>query len=364
MNAMRKKWLMKKFRIFFGNIKQSDKIAFIYDTDGDGTCSAALMEYALRKKRGKGADLFLYPERGRKSITKELQERIIKEKIGILFIFDIPVDNNREGLPSLKKLLKRRKVIKICEFDHHNMDNDLSRKYLFIKSILFERKYNDYCTTKLVHDFLSYFMDMGEKEWVTATGIISDCSKIFASFIRRANRKYGAKKLISFSHFINTVYLKDERHTIKAIRLMASDKPFTTVSDMFRKYFSRNYNDVINESKKLQKKIEELDFSGEIIFADSTAKYRTKAIVLEKTSEKYPHKTLLFYRRDKDGIHVSVRRKDGKVNTPELLKKSTEGMRGATAGGHIVASGCYFPARYLKIFINNIRKYHDLYKIS
>jgi len=65
-----------------------------------------------------------------------------------------------------------------------------------------------------------------------------------------------------------------------------------------------------------------------------------------------------------DKIKISARNQSQKVNTFDLMKNAISGLKNASAGGHIAASGAVIQKKDLQQFKQNILKYSEIIKNS
>ena len=99
---------------------------------------------------------------------------------------------------------------------------------------------------------------------------------------------------------------------------------------------------------------------GDLMICELKSKYKIKSAVITKLSYgEFQDKTLIILQRSKDSYNISARRQDRRVSTNILLRKATEGLKGANAGGHIPASGGMFRAEDLDIFKKRLIKIHE-----
>jgi nanoRNase/pAp phosphatase (c-di-AMP/oligoRNAs hydrolase) len=86
------------------------------------------------------------------------------------------------------------------------------------------------------------------------------------------------------------------------------------------------------------------------------SRFYIKSLVANYISLKYFDKTILILEDNGRICNVSGRRQDRGDDMNKLLKKLIEGFENASAGGHIPASGGYFPVEYKEEFIRRAKK--------
>jgi len=345
--------LMKRFELFFKNIKPSDKIALFHDTDPDGTSSGKIIYEAVKRL---GAEISLILVSNSHIIPDKIIIELQEKGINKLITTDKSVD---EGPEQIKKI---EKFSEICVFDHHVIQKDISsKKTLFLKpQILFDTdKPSQYCSAKFTYDLLNRVVDLSDLDWICVTGIIGDMAAVtWKDFVDGVFKRYNLE--IKEDIFESELGLLTQLISF-AEAMGESEECFDIILE------SKNIKESIEKLSKYKEVKEEADYyynnfdklskkQGNLIILEIESKYNIKTIVASKTSNKrYPHTTIIVTQKFGEIMAISARRSDSKIAMNILLKRSLEGLRGK-GGGHVPASGASVHLEDYEQFKKNLVK--------
>lgn len=331
----------KRFFDFMSRLDEKDKIAIIGHHDGDGVGCAIIASKVV----GKPELVYFYDYLPEQFLF--MFNEIKKKKINKIFLLDL-------SLPE-PDLLKLGKLAEILVIDHHPFEKDLnSDRIVFIKSDSGAACYVCY-----------YLFSKIQKipEWIAALGTLSDVTyKYSEDMMDEFFRDFGFSRIDNlwektFDLIFALVYFDGKTKTIYDLLMEAKD--FSELGiEKYANIVKKEYENIISKFDK------EKEVYGDLIFYYFEPKYGIKSMIINKISAENPRKTFIFVQKlsgDEEGFEISSRRQDGKINCPELLRKSLRGISNSNSGGHFRAAGGRIPLGYLAKFKENlIREYKKL----
>ncbi|MEM5778070.1 MAG: DHH family phosphoesterase [Candidatus Aenigmatarchaeota archaeon] len=348
--------------------KCNEKTAIIYDIDGDGISSAALIAKTINR-------IFYYmpyafPMRYNFFSNNKIYNNVIKKKIKNIIILDIAVD---EEPVYVLKIAKKAKVLVL---DHHQVHKDLNKFNILHVNPYFWDKENSskYCVSKLAFDICNKIVNIEDLAWLAGLGIINDyCGSYWKKFLNKVYEKYPilkqGKELYSFNsklglinHMITNSYHYAGINGVKISyeACLEANSPLDildakTAKAKALKYFYDKVQSEINEIVKNWKKYAEIH--NGVIFLELKTKFALQSPISTIIGLKHKNRTVIVFRKIGKHYHVSIRREDGKVNCSELAKLATKNLKDASGGGHIPAAGCRILAKDLSKFKENVLEY-------
>ena len=350
--------IIEKFRKFIDSISKDDIVAVLHHTDPDGVCSGVIMAKFVEKKRGKKIDLHINQKSNEIPIVDKTVEILRQNKVNKLIITDLCVDQAPENVKKIGEFAE------ILVLDHHKIYNDLnSEKTIFIKpQMVSEEKPGSYPASKFCFDLASNIAEMKDDDWIAAIGVIGDSAfNAWKDFLGEVFAKYNIEKkseifeteLGMAASLISNAESYDSKNSAESFEIV---------------YNASSPKDILNSS--LQKYRGEVDsaidywighmddfaeINDNLIFYLIRSKFDIKSGISTRLSLKYPGKTIIIVQEIGDQIYgVSARRRDEKLAVNDLLEKATEGMEGASAGGHIPAAGAKFRGEDFAKFKKNL----------
>jgi len=333
-----------KFYYFMSEIDEEDKVAIISHTDLDGVTSAVSAAKVL------DPDLVILSDYGVNNLGKHV-EKLKKNKITKLFVFDFHLDNDEENVREINKFAD------ILVLDHHPFDKDHnSAKTVYIK-----------CESKIPACYMSYYLFSKIQKipsWIVSFGLMSD---LFFKYEGKGDKIYedfNLPKVVSGD-------LLEEMTKKLASALIYFGGNEKEVFDAFMKAKS------IDNLKYLEsfgiEVDEEIDFFtndfetnheefGDLWVYQFNPKFRIKSIVISKVSMVHKDKTIVFIKENDNGIFgISARRQDQKKDVNRLLRELTAEIPNSSGGGHKAAAGGWIPAEQVERFKDLIReKYEEM----
>ena len=115
-------------------------------------------------------------------------------------------------------------------------------------------------------------------------------------------------------------------------------------------------DEVIEEEIAKFKKEGEFYPEKNLYFYSSCPKFNITSIASTLVSKEEPEKTFVFISGQGKFVGVSAKNQSGKEDMNQLVNKGIEGLKEATAGGHVPAAGARFLKKDLQKFKENILK--------
>ena len=360
MTDLIKNQIVKRFLRLCERICVTDCIAILHDTDPDGICSAVITAKAIERLRARPVDYIIHQDHGDVGITEQTITFLKKNKVNVLITVDKPIDQDP---------LTVQRCEEICEilvFDHHKYINDISsERCFFIKPHMFappEIDDSQYPTSRMVYDLFYPAVDIKDTDWIMAVGVIADAAyKTWKFAIDGVFERYRITKT-------EDIYKSQLAGVSKIITSTAIVAP-QEIDNIFETiYHAKDYQDVLNSPlKKHQEKfdheltywIEHVKTKAELYPKQNTLiyyvtpKYSIKSVLSTLLSIKqYPGWTIICAEEQPktEMINISIRNQSGKVNCIELIRTCTEGLEGASGGGHLPAVGGRIKKKDYKIF--------------
>lgn len=351
------------FRERILSITKDTRIALIHDTDADGICSGALLAKAIERLRGKPIDAVIYQPHKIVGIDRESSQKLKDLKIDILFTTDKPVEEEHE-------LLEQASLFsRIIAIDHHQFNEDPSDDMiLLIKTEHISTMDGaTYPATKMVYDLFSPFVGLEDLDWIAASGVIGDGGyPHWKDFVDSSLKKYGFEAnpdifetgLGLVARCIGSAVLFDQRNAKKAFELLnAARSPQEVLSSKLRDFEKAVEDELqfwIREHKKKARFFPDI----ELIFYVVSPRFPINSPLSTVLSQRYyPTQTVVVVHDTGDPmLGISLRRQDYKINCPSLIKASLAGLKDASGGGHIPASGGKVKKADLNAFLANLKR--------
>lgn len=324
----------KQFSQFVKGIKPSDELAVLYDTDADGICSAVIFARAL-EKFGHKVERFIPCSHA--NFNQARIEALRKENVNKIVMLDFSADQY-DFLPQTIKNFDAILVI-----DHHKLYKDYnSKKCVFIKSqfIRSDLDGSNYCTSKMVFDLFSDITDISELNWLAAIGLVTDMSDTpWQDFLRKVYKqtKLSRNKLIDIGTIINAGKQVEPPQVERAFEVVyEARKPEDIVNSNFTKVAKSLQNEIEFWINKFEEKS---DKKGNLWLYEIDPSARIGSMISTILALKYPNDTIIVTRPHDGWVSINARNHNSKVAVNELLEKTTKGLKGSNAGGHIPAAG-------------------------
>lgn len=359
-----KKQTLQRFDACVKALKSSDRIALVHDTDPDGICSGTLVATAVLRLRKNPIDLTIAKEHSNVTITPGIIATLQQHRINKLFTTDLGVD----GDPAT--LAQTEKTCQIVIFDHHKITNDVnSPRTIALKAQYITDKIDpsQYPTSKLVYDLFSRHVDLSDRDWVAAAGLISDASaKTWTQFLDSLFAKYHEKKLENIfntpfgmvGRIITSTIGIDEEQVSALFECVQNAKSYKDVLSSEFKAYEKKYSSEVQRCINALKTKAEFFPEIDLIWYEMESPYKINSPVSTIVSFMPQHlsTTILIVQDMHDGAcAISARRQDGKIAMNDLLARAVTGLKNANGGGHKPAAGARVRKEDLLLFKQRIR---------
>lgn len=331
----------KKFFDFVSRLNEKDKIALVSHTDLDGVASAKVANKVLNANILKFIDYI--------DLNSSLVEELKNKKVTKVVFADIDFEDE-EIIKSIEKFAE------VLIIDHHIFSHDLnSNRTVFLSA-------PGYCASYICYYLFLKLQNISKLDWLVAAASLSDfCYQKSADWLMQIKEKYGDKfsieemtKLskiydLAFKLSLTLIYFRGKLN--EAYNMIGED-----INDIgnLDNYAKDVQSEIDNSALRFEKE-KKIYGNGEVYFWEFKPEFFVKSLLINVLSGKYKDKTLIIAENNGGYFEVSARRKDGKVNLVELLKKLTSGFN-ATSGGHICSAGATILPEDIAAFRENVRR--------
>ena len=360
----------KRFFEFISGLDEKGKIALIsHKSDPDGIVSAKIMNKVLNADFVK---FIGYPD-----LNDGLVDELKKLKVKKVVITDIMFHEPK----ILGKISKFADLLIVDHhpfaFDYNSIDNsgncitncpEFSNKTIpenTSNGIVYDKIYfidaKDYCAAYLCYYLCSKIENLEQIDWLIACTCVADwCYSKNAEWMEGVYSKYGEEfigtiqdvrkgKFWEIAEIIAYAIVYFENNEKKVYEGIGEE--FGDVIEL-KKYADEVKKEVFRGVKKFNDKKEVI---GDIYFYELKSKFKIVSSVINEVSVKIHYKTILIARDDGERYGISVRRQDSKVDTNIFLQDLVKGFSGASAGGHLKASGGYVLLKDKEEFLKRLR---------
>lgn len=320
-------------------LREKNDFAIIYDADGDGICSCAIMTLLIEKL---GKNVVKTVASPRPSFEKNPAMELISKYENII-VLDISLDKTNY------QILKDKNVLNI---DHHETGLKKTKG-----NVIIMKKTSPYTPTALITYKLGLemFKDFEKHDWISVIGVISDYGgPQHEKFVRKVHEKYGLftgeipffeSQLGSVANTINGVRMAGETNklniAVRALIECSGPDDFLKNETPKVKYLKRTYdkvNSYLNsEIERFRKK--STTKGNRTLFLLKNPKYNIRSTLVTILSTDYDKTLAVAEVRNTDYVHVSLRsRNENVLEIINDLKKIVE----CQGGGHKPAAGLTF----------------------
>ncbi|MEK6902475.1 MAG: DHH family phosphoesterase [archaeon] len=350
---------------FLLNITAEDRVAVIYDDDGDGMSAAASVVVGLTRLRGKEPDYVMPFEKSDAYISDDLPYQLKKNGITKIITVDKTVDE--KGITFMQTL---EEIAPVLVIDHHrHMHPYSSPRFILLKpQIVWETEPSSFPTAILAYTLFSSVTDLSDKDWVASIGITSDCAyPRWKVFVDAAIQTWNLPPVPAdpfegpfgkMSGIIYATQVLSPRQLPELLELMVETiKP----QDFLESGFSALPPILDDEVKIWMEKLktEALIFPElELVIAKVHPRHGIKSLLVNKLStHQHPnYSVLLFQDLGDQRVLISARRQDHKVPMNTLMEKAIMGLPTATGGGHVPAAAAGIRKQDEETFIENVKR--------
>lgn len=350
---------------FLTNITREDKLAVIYDDDGDGMSAAASVVIGITRLRGKEPDVVEPFEKSNTYISEDLPAQLRKKGITKIITVDKTVDE--KGIAFMQAL---EAVAPVLVIDHHRVMHEYSspRFILFKPQLVWETEPSSFPTAILAYTLFSAVTDLSDKDWISAIGITSDCAyPRWKAFVDPMIVRLGLPPVPAdpfkgpfgvMSGIIYSTQVLSPRQLPEVLELLIEvEKPQDFLESGFAQLPGILEDEINQWMEKL--KTEALVFPDlELVIAKVHPRHGIKSVLVNRLStQHYPnHSVLLLQDLGDSRVLISARRQDHKVPMNTLMEKAIEGFQEASGGGHVPAAAAGIKKSDEEKFIENVKR--------
>lgn len=326
----------KRFSSFISKLNGKDKVALVSHTDLDGITAARVTNTVI------DADYLMLKEYAQVNDTLVIELR--DKKVKFVIFTDINI-TNKEIVTSISKFAE------VLIIDHHRLNEDYNNERVCYLNA------QGFCAGYLCYYLFSKIQNLEAYDWLVACSCVSDWLFLKpSSWLQAIFAKYGDKLVVERDgvrkngFFWNLQYnlsllLIYFRENIKKAYELIDGKSVQNPEIERYAYFVKKEVDnnlAIFKDKSISIK--------DGYYFEPKSKFKIGEMMINELSAREPGKTFVSTTVEGEFIKSSARRQDGKVDMSIFVKSLTAGFENSSAGGHIKAAGCNFPAKYLPEF--------------
>jgi single-stranded DNA-specific DHH superfamily exonuclease len=325
----------KRFSQFIKNIKETDQLAVLYDSDADGICSAVITIRSLEKL---GFKVERYIPCSHSNFNKTRLKELNKEGVNKIIILDFAGDQYGDELVNEVSVFDAVLLV-----DHHKIYTDInSDKIIFIKSqyLRSDLDGSNYCTSKMIFDLFAGIQDISDLDWLAGIGLTTDLSdRPWQDFLKKVYKKYDLNhsKLIDIGNVIDAgkqIVPPQIEHALQVV--LEAKKPRDILKSPFSKIAKKLHNEVEFWINKFEEKAEN---KGDVWLYEIDPSASIGSVISTILALKYPDYVILVTRHRNSWVSINARNHSAKRPVNNLLEKAVKGLKGANAGGHKPAAG-------------------------
>jgi single-stranded DNA-specific DHH superfamily exonuclease len=348
---------MKEAVKFLNDIKKEDETLVIFNNDGDGICSCALIAKFLQKTGRKKPYYISQPM----PMDKNLVQRIKTTLPNKIIFLDLVVDQQED---IVKKI---RSFADILIVDHHQITSNLNGKTIVHFNPRFTNSKTYTSTTYNVYKICSDILDLSNDLWIAIVGVISDYAlEDSMDIIEIAKKKYHLpedlrkSQLSQFSNMIFAARATKELSCEQMVDIFAKSEDLNNFqsTDGFGKML-RSYQIIEEEIASIMVDAENnLKKQNHTILYNVKSKYNLDAVISTKISERHMDKLVIVYSKAGSRYKISARNQKKNLNAGRIMQLATKDLR-ASGGGHEAAAGAVVDEKDWEKFLENVNELTD-----
>ncbi|MFH0948853.1 MAG: DHHA1 domain-containing protein [Candidatus Aenigmatarchaeota archaeon] len=328
---------------FLKNIKEKDNVVIIFNNDGDGICSCALLMKVLHPNK---PFIISQPMPMDKNLIQRIQTTLPNK---IIFL-DLAVDQ-QQGI--LKKI---GNIADIMIIDHHKFLKNLTSSHVIHVNPRFEKHDIYQSTSYLVYKICSKICNMEDHLWIAAIGIIADYDIRYSDDVmEKIKKKYSLSGSAYDSAFGKIANMISSANAIKDIT--SEEITEIVVKAKYPEDVMGNDKLIIAHDKiekEIESAMEDFDKNCEkhkgILFYNIKSKYNIASPVVMRAMKSSAGIVIVY---KKNGSKIKVSARSAKLDIAKIMKKAAEGLQ-ASAGGHERAAGALVSANDWETFKKRI----------
>ncbi len=351
--VLRMKYL-KESAEFLSSIKKTDEILIIFNNDGDGICSCALILHYLEKTGRKKPYIISQPMPMDKNIVNKIKSTFPQK---IIFL-DLVVDQQEDVLK------KVRGFADILIVDHHQILKNLNSRTVVHYNPRFTKKGLYQSTSYCAYKILSELEEMKDMLWVAAVGIVSDYNIEDSKDIESETKKVYKIDGKLYESFLGRI--ADMIAASRATRLLSCEEmaylilkiedPQVLEKTNGTEKLIQSYQDVENEKMAVMSDASKnVCIVKNLVMYEIKSKYNLDSLISTLISERYRDKLVIVYNKSGNRYKVSARNQNKNIDAARVMKNAVSGLKGS-GGGHEAAAGATVDANDWDTFLDRVKE--------
>lgn len=354
---------------FLRALTSEDRVAVLYDDDGDGMSAAASVIVGVERLTGNRPFLIKPFDHTPNYIDDLLPQKMQAEGVTKLICVDKTVDQK-----SIDFMRALEKICPVLVIDHHKIYHAYSSpRFTMIKPhIVWETEPSSFPTAILAYTLFSIVVDLSDRDWIPCIGIVSDSAyERWKNMVDATAQKYDLEPVKEdndpftspFGILSGMIYCTQILSSYQLPELLdllvESNHPNDVLNSGFRALVNV-VDDEVNEWLERLKTDIQLFPELELALATVQPRHAIKSLLINKLSrERYSNWNLVILQEVAGGSRVtlSARRQDHKVPMNDMLEFAIRGMSEANAGGHVPAAGGLILKKDESTFIENVKAF-------
>jgi hypothetical protein len=359
---------------FLSALSSEDRVAVLYDDDGDGMSAAASVIVGVERLTGNRPFLIKPFDHSPAYIDDLLPQKMQAEGVTKLICVDKTVDQK-----SVDFMRALEKVCPVLVIDHHKIYNVYSsERFTMIKPhLVWETEPSSFPTAILAYTLFSCVTDLSDRDWIPCIGIVSDSAyPRWKKMVDAVAQKYDLEPVKEdndpftspFGILSGMIYCTQILSSYQLPELLDLLVESTHPADVLNSGFRALVNVVDGEVSEWMERLKtDVQIFPEIELALATVQPRhaIKSLLINKLSrERFSNWNLVILQEVANGSRVtlSARRQDFKVPMNDMLEFAVKGLLESNAGGHVPAAGGLIRKQDEEKFVENVKKYlHEHY---
>ena len=340
--------MTKRAADFLSGIKKTDGIVIIYNNDGDGISSCAVMCKFLEQAGCKKPYIISQPMPMDKNLTQRVKTCIPHK---IIFL-DMAADQQENIVKQMRGLGD------VLVVDHHQVHKNLNSGHTNdVKPVVvhYNPRINDrnlyQSTSYCVYKICSELADMSDMLWVAGVGMVADYNLEDSKDLVKALREsYGLDGKL---YDTKLGRIADMISSTSATKALSYEQMVEVMIKAGFENFEKTHNaDKMVESDGIIRQemgmlVEDaestMERSGKVMMYNIKSKYNLSSPLSTRLSEKYPKNIVVIYQTAGNRMKISSRNQAKNINAARVMERAAKAV-GGSGGGHDAAAGATIPA--------------------
>ncbi|MBI4153998.1 DHH family phosphoesterase [Candidatus Woesearchaeota archaeon] len=340
---------------FLDSISKNDEVLIVFNNDGDGICSCALVMKLMEKRGLKDPYIISQPMPMEKNVMQKIKSTFPRK---IIFL-DLVVDQQEDIVKKVKGfsdvlIIDHHQIIK----DLNKVDNVVHYNPRFTKPSIYQS--TSYCAYKIC----SELEDMKNHLWIAAVGMISDYNLEDSQDLIEATKKtYNIEGLPYESFFGRIADMISAARATKLVSceemvgiMMRTEDPWKIESVSGAERLVESYRTVENEMAAVMADAEKnAKIDGNVVMYNVNSKYNIDSTVSTKLSEFHREKLVIIYSKIGNKYKISARNQSRNIGAGNVMRAAVRGLK-AAGGGHEAAAGATVDENDWETFKERVKK--------